>query len=58
MEVDDRNLTTDIINNNKGCDGSSGDIDALQGDIGPSAGRGLKGDSGDKGHVGSRCPTG
>ena len=52
MEVGDRDLSTDRINNKlvyfvKG-DGSSGV--ALQG--------GLKGDSGDKGPVGSRGPTG
>ena len=50
MEVGDRSLTEDTISSKliyfvKG-DGGSGV--ALQGDRGPSAARGLKGDSGDK----------
>ena len=37
---------------------SGGDIVVLQGDIGPSRARGLKGNSGDRGTTGSRGPTG
>ena len=55
MEVGDRELKTDEINSRliyfaKG-DWSSGVV--LQGDRGPSGARGLKGDYGDKGPVGS-----
>ena len=59
MEVGDRSLTEETINSKlvdflKG-DGCSGV--ALQRDRGPSRARGLKGDSGDKGAVGSRGPA-
>ena len=55
MEVSDWYLETDTISSKLIYGGSCGV--ALQGDRRPSGTRGLKGDSGDKGPVGSRSPA-